>query len=285
MSMFGMLEAGLQPLLTRYVLKNDPLWASCDATDDKKTKCASSFAKFLPAMGVDPNAFSSTQDFQLVMNQTKLSKYVCARQGAAGIGMLTDHGVKTHGWESKDYLSTHNTGRGPLLFAFRNFMLQNLNISTRPLCFKPPFKVTFSQLSSESYKRRTDFRIQLEALEKAFWPSKIEAAGHVMKNLSISEQVQVASESAIFVTSCGGAGAVTATFLPRGATLIVYYDGKGSVVGNRKTNKPARLDWDLFNHMSYLRVHWLPVQGMNTPDGLKLLSELIRNELHVLEHQ
>jgi hypothetical protein len=282
--MFGMLEAGLQPLLTRYVLKDDPLWASCDLRDDNKKKCESLFTKFLPALGVDPNAFSSTEDFRLVTKQAKTSKYVCARQGAAGIGMLTDHGVKAHGWEAKDYATTHNMGRGPLLYAFRNFMLQNLNISTTPISFEPPFKVIFSQFSSESYRRRTDFKTQLEALEKAFSPNELEAAGHVMKKLSIHEQVQIASESAIFVTSCGG-GAVTATFLPRGATLIVFYDGSGGRMSNRKTKNPARLDWDLFNHMSYLRVHWLPIQVMNTPDGLKLFSELIRNELHVLEHQ
>jgi hypothetical protein len=260
------------------------MWASCDLRDDNKKKCESLFTKFLPAMGAHPNAFSSTEDFRLETKQAKKSKYVCARQGAAGIAMLTDHGVKTHGWDPKDYVTTHNHGRGPLLYAFRNFMLQNLNISTKQLSFELPFKVIFSQLSSESYKRRTNFTIQLEALEKAFSPNELEAAGHVMKKLSIQEQVQIASESAIFVTSCGG-GAVTATFLPRGATLIVYYDGSGSVVKNQKTFKPSRLDWDLFNHMSYLRVHWLPTQDMDKPDGLKLFSELIRNELHVIEHQ
>ena len=84
-------------------------------------------------------------------------------------------------------------------------------------------------------------------------------------------------ESVIFVT-CGG-GTVTAIFLPRGATLIVY-DGSGSIVNNRKTMQPVRLDCDLLNRMSYLWVHWLPTQGMDKPDGLKLFSELTLNELH-----
>jgi hypothetical protein len=284
LSMFGMLDSGMQPLFTRYVLNDEPMWASCDLRDDTKKKCESMFTKFLSAMGVDPNTFSSTEDFRLETKRARKSKYVCARQGAAGIAMLTDHGVKTHGWDPKDYVTTHNHGRGPLLYAFRNFMLQNLNISTKLLSSEAPFNVTFSQFSSKSYRRSTDFQQQLKVIQNDFSPNELQVAGHVMNTLSLHEQVQIASESAIFVTSCGG-GAVTATFLPRGATLIVYYDGSGSVVKNRKTFKPARLDWDLFNHMSYLRVHWLPTQDMDKPDGLKLFSELIRNELHVIEHQ
>lgn len=287
LEMFGMLtEAGLQPLLTRYVLKDDPLWATCDLRDANKEKCAHLFQKFLPAMGVDPESFSTTEDFSFKPNDKKArSKYVCAKHGAAGLAMLTDHGIKAHGWEPNDYTITHNMGRGPVLYAFRNFMLQNLQIPTQPLRSQlAPHNIVFSKFSSQSGKRRTGFNKQLEAVQNEFSLDQVNATGQVMQTLSLKDQAKLASEAAVWVTSCGG-GAVTATFLPRGATVIIYYDATGAVVRNRHVNTPARLDWDLFNHMSYLRVHWLPTEDMNSPESIKVLTEMIRSELHVIEHQ
>ena len=55
----------------------------------------------------------------------------------------------------------------------------------------------------------------------------------------------------------GGGGAVTAMFASRGASVFVYYSETDGQRDNRHTNEPARLDWDLLNAMSYLRVHWL----------------------------
>jgi len=286
LEMFGMLEeAGMEPLLTRFVMKDGPLWATCDWNDRNKEKCAHLFRKFLPAFGVDPDAFSTTEDFVFKPKTDGKSKYVCAKHGAAGLAMLTDHGVKAHGWEPTDYESTHNMGRGPVLYAFRNFMLQNLQISTQPLNSREaPYKVVFSKFSTQSGKRRAGFEKQLEAVENEFSSDMINATGEVMQTLSLKDQAQMASQAAVWVTSCGG-GAVTATFLPRGATAIIYYDPKGSIVRNKPTHNPARLDWDLLNHMSYVRVHWLPTTGMDTPEGLKVLTELIRSELHMIEHQ
>jgi hypothetical protein len=286
LEMFGMQsEAGMKPLLTRYVLKDDALWATCDSRDENKAKCAALFAKFLPAMNVDPSSFSTTEDFVFQPNTQKKSKYVCAQHGAAGMAFLTDHGTKAHGWEPTDYQSTHNMGRGPMIYAFRNFMLQNLNIPTTPLYFQQePYNVVFSKFSSRSGKRRTGFEKQLASVQAEFSSEKVLVRGEEMQTLSLVEQATMASQAAVWVTSCGG-GAVTATFLPRGAAVIIYYDPKGSIVRNKPRGTPARLDWDLFNHMSHLRVHWLPTPNMHTPEGLKVLNELIRSELHVIEHQ
>jgi len=176
-------------------------------------------------------------------------------------------------------------GRGPVLYAFRNYMMRNLQLPIQPLTSQQaPYNVVFSKFSSQSGKRRTGFEKQLKAVEKEFSSNEINATARVMQHMSLHDQVKMASEAAVWVTSCGG-GAVTATFLPRGSSVIIYYDPKGSIVRNRARNTPARLDWDLFNHMSYLRVHWLPTTTMNTPEGLKVLTQLIRSELHVIEHQ
>lgn len=281
LSMFG-LDRDRTPLLTRYVLKNRPMWATCDWNDDMKTKCKNLMPKFLPLMNVDPNTFSTTEDFRFQPTTAQRSKYVCASYGAAGIGMLNDHGKKTHGWQPRDYETTHNMGRGASLYNFRNYMLNNLRISTSPLALKPPFSILFSVNSSQSWVRNLSFEQQIEAAEKQFSSNETRIHAHVLKTLSLTKQVELTSKSAIFVTSAGG-GAVTATFLPRGATLIIYYQHDGSRVHNTRTYGPARLDWDLFNHASYLKVHWLPVKDMNTLGGLEILTRLIRNELDAIE--
>lgn len=164
-------------------------------------------------------------------------------------------------------------------------MLQNLNIPIQPLYYQQaPYNVVFSKFSSQSGKRRAGFQSQQKAVEAQFSSDEIIVTGQEMKTLSLVDQVKLASEAAVWVTSCGG-GAVTATFLPRGASVIIYYDPQGSIVRNRHTNTPARLDWDLFNHMSHLRVHWLPSTDMNSQASLEVLVELIRSELRVIRAQ
>jgi hypothetical protein len=231
-------------------------------------------------MGIEPRTFSTTQDFRLE-TPNKQSKYVCARYGAAGMGMLTDHATKTHGWEPRDYKTTHNVGRGAAFYNFRNFMMNNLKISTAPLSPEPPFHITFSANSSQSTARSLHFQQQIQAVEESFFRNETQIHVHSMRTLTLKDQLTLASKSAIFVTSAGG-GAVTATFLPRGASLIIYYQSDGSRVNNKRTFKPARLDWDYFNHLSYIRVHWLPFKDMNTPQGIETFTRLIRNELDAI---
>ena len=285
LTMFGLIDTenrNLQPLLTRFVLKQHPLWATCDYKDELKEKCNKIMPRFLPLMGIEPSTFSTTENVSLETNTNRKSNYVCARYGAAGMAMLTDHGIKTHGWEPRDYETTHNMGRGAALYRFRNFMMNNLGINTAPLSSEArPFHITFSVLSSQSSVRNLSFKTQIHAVEKAFPTNETRIHAHAMRDLSLHEQVTLASKSAVFVTSSGG-GAVTATFLPRGATLIIYYQGDGSRIQNVRTYEPARLDWDLFNHLSYIRVHWLPVKDMDTPQRIETFTQLIRNELDAI---
>lgn len=80
---------------------------------------------------------------------------------------------------------------------------------------------------------------------------------HTFSKFSLEEQIQMASRAAIIVTPCGG-GAITASFLPRGGSLLLSYYETGGIKSNKKTGLPARLDWDFFNNASYLHVNWVP---------------------------
>jgi hypothetical protein len=74
---------------------------------------------------------------------------------------------------------------------------------------------------------------------------------------------------------------MTATFLPRGSSLIVFYNPTGGLDFDslRPIGSPARLDWDLLNNAAHLRVHWIPTSSMNEDSDLELFVRLVQHEL------
>jgi hypothetical protein len=267
-------------LLLRYMLKDRrvPLWASCDSNFETFHKCQDMYAKFLPLFGLDTSRFTSTQDFRfaLIDGSPPKSRLVCANHGAAGLGMLTDHGYKLHGWSISDYDSMHNHGRGSMLYDFRNFMVTNIRLDVpQDVSNIPPYRITLAVGTSRSNKRAFDFTAQEIALKEAFG-DHVEVEREYIAQENLKDQIRIASTSAIYVTACGG-GAVTATFLPRGASLILYHSEY--IEGDF----PVRLDWDIFNNMAWIRTHWLPADTMN--DDTDLLVKLVARELDVIQNQ
>lgn len=284
---FGLLsgEDKFSPLLLRTVLQT-PLYGTCDIQKKKTKKCHDNYRQLLPLLGIDPATMSTLQDMRFASTTTSDTsiRYVCAAHGAAGIGMLNDHGAHDHGWDMGDRGATipHTIGRGPLFFQFRQFMVQNLLGSSTSIAKAQKPKVVLSIHSSTDLGRDLDFVNAISNLKKNFGAiADIQAVEFAQ--MSLVEQVVLARSSSIFVTVCGG-GAFTATFLPRGASLILYYDDRGGAkfTNNRlvPTNTPARLDWDLWhNAATHLRVHWLTLQELNTPQGLQSLMQLVKYEL------
>jgi len=272
---------------------NRGLWASCDFTEEKRKSCEHMMNKFLPLMvgsnSTDqrgPYRWSTTDNFDFAPRQPAQSDLICARRGVAGIGALTDHGFrKAHGWVPEDYNFTHNFGRGGLFREFRNFVVNNLNIPrTSVLQRQSGHRVIFSVNSSDIPSRVEDFQTQIELVRQHVPAAKVES--YEFKHLSLKEQIEIANEAAIFVTVCGG-GAVTGMFLPSGASVILYYHERGGVRGgrhgNEATHTPAMLDWDLYNSITHLRVHWLPKVTMNEIQDQMSFVSLIRYELKLIE--
>ena len=277
-------EKDSELLMMRYILKDGRgLWASCDFREDKTELCEKMHRKFLPLMmGKDPvHDLTTTENFDFQPKEPGKSNLVCAKYGLAGFGALTDHGpTKLHGWELDDYEITHNHGRGGMLYEFRNFMMSNIGV---PLEYshKPPFRIVFSENSSDNLMRNLNFRKQKDILMKSFNPKYLTVESYVFKDIPLVQQVEIASQTTIYITGCGG-GAVTATFLPRGASVLLYFLETGGVQGGRDTGKPARLDWDLFNNIGYLKVHWLPRGTMHKDTDLRSLVLLVQHELDSL---
>jgi len=305
----------------RYVLKGEGMWATCDFSEEKKRQCQQMYDKFIPLMMTmtnqsqsssqqqqsqssqqQPHLFTSSTDFVLSLHDKPKSELICARHGAAGSGMLTDHGKKLHGWNDQDYLVMHNHGRGAMLYDFRNFMITTLfgnnYVSTMQSASttnehsqsnnnnnNQPRRRTiiFSIGSSKTGTRSLHFRQQVERIKNTF-PDELHVIVQRMSELSLEAQVHMTAQSSFYVSICGG-GAVTATFLPKGAAAIIYYDETGGHYNNKRTYLPAQLDWDLFNNAAYIRTHWMPKNTMKTEEDLDLLVELIRHELDIMKHQ
>jgi hypothetical protein len=270
-------------LLLRWQESGRRLWASCDTREDKRVACFHMINKFLPLMtGPDYKyEWTTTNETHFLPHVPGRAELVCAKTAVAGMAMLTDHGIsKSHGWEEADYEITHNYGRGGLLYEFRNFMVQNMGLPVRPVTNKSPHRIVFSQKSSDIRTRSLDFERQIELTKAAFPYESVE--NYILKDLSLKQQMEVASDASVFVSLCGG-GAITAMFLPKGASVIVYYVEDGGVIENTLTGLPARLDWDIFNHMSHLHVHWMPRNLRRNSLDEEALIALIRHELDAMD--
>ena len=211
--------------------------------------------------------------------------------------MMTDHGIKLHGWQPKDYETSHNTNRGGSLYRFRNYMMRNIGVSTAPLQRntdrKAKFKIVFSTYSSSIWPRRTDFKMHSSLLEKKLGQKyDMDIQRVSLAKLSLVEQVELMSTTSILITVCGG-GATTALFLPKGAALFVFFNDEEGI-----KLTPARLDWDMFNNLGYIRTHWLPRVKKSKPESKKLLAsttdpkeidleafvKLVDHELDIISH-
>jgi hypothetical protein len=308
-----------QLVLLRHILEIDngttttQLYANCDIRRNKRMQCKNNFDRFLPFFGnIDPHTFFTTKTSQLhdpnmvdrnaSASSTELKpSLVCFQKAIVGMGLLTDHGWHDHGWESKAQVDVpHNLGRGRLYYDFAQYLLANKTSLISSLSsavasktnanddtpWKP--QITFSIESSRDWSRRFNFTKQIVALTRDSTTNDFLIQSHRMYELSLQEQIHVARKTNIFVSVCGG-GSMTTTFLPRNSVVILFYDAKGGhdyYNNDVHPNKlPARLDWDLLNNAAHLRVHWLPIQLMDTPNHIELFRLLIRHELAALHRQ
>jgi hypothetical protein len=293
-------------LLLRYILPGrEGLWAGCDWRPDRQEECHQMLSKFGPLMihHVPALPLTTQNSTRLHVSVANQSNYICARNALAGLGSLTDHGTtKLHGWEESDYESVHNAGRGGQLWRFRNFMLNNLGLlrknhdgddTNTAIINEPPstpFLILFSEASSANPLRNMHFNVFVQALKDLpnFDSLKIQIQQVQMKQYSLKEQAELVQRTAIYVTVSGG-GAVSATFLPRGSSLLVFYSETGGASNNRPTGMPARLDWDYFNNMAYTRVHWLSKpkkSGLQvSPEDLEIFVELVLHEVDIMTRQ
>ena len=199
------------------------------------------------------------------------ARLVCAPHGVVGSGYFADHGDKNwHGQSPRDYEKPHNVGRGCSFRRFRSWMLSNMGLrpeNTDKLPSRDPYLILVSVDSSE--RRGVDFAAQIEALKKTLGSrAKIQAVK--FPTMSISEQISLATKAAAIVSVTGG-GSSTGYFLPPGASLYLFHNGD------------KYLDWDVYNNVPDIRVHWLRRENRDEPSSLTTLTSLVASELDYLD--
>lgn len=269
------LQSRKRLLLMRVVLENG-MFGTCEAEGQEDwipAQCKFMLHKFLDMMGTGVNdSFSTNNDFKVTQKKSKKSKYICAKMGVAGIGMLTDHGVQSHGYNKEDYDRSNFAGRAPLIYAFRSFVMKNMGLKDDGIVGRGlPLRITFSIHSSGHDLRGTGFSKQIKAVKEAYKDNdNVVVQSFCFADYSTKEQLEIASETAIYIGAVGG-GAVTATFLPPGSSTIMYY--------NREEGVRARLDWEILNNAGYFTSNWLEIEKRNSKEGVQRLLGIIDLEI------
>jgi hypothetical protein len=261
LSMFGM-EHQQQLLLVRHVLDR-PLEGACDASADNQRQCQINFQKYLPLLGINPTShmFATSNDFPF---GGPLSPYVCAKYGAAGLGMLANHELKQSGWNADDYKMTHTVGYADIFWQFRMFLAKKL-LTDIPSDVPSTFKVTFAWTAPSPAHVR-----MIDQLQQELASSSVEISSLAMDTKDLKEQASVVSQSYMLVTDCSGEGIAAAVFLPRHSSLVNCCDKSSS------SELPPSLAWDILNHTGYIRVHWVSPEDMTSQ-----LVSLIRSEVEL----
>ena len=107
LGIFGLEQTKL--FVVRHIL-DEPLWATCEFNPERNEGwCDENFEKWFKLMGVGAPFFTNKTLHEQV---PVASNYLCFDRAVAGMGLLTDHGDKLHGWNKEDYEISNNIGRG-----------------------------------------------------------------------------------------------------------------------------------------------------------------------------
>lgn len=177
----------------------------------------------------------------------------CFEDVVAGMGSLGCHcarDVSVHGRTPDPSNANCNAGLGPLWWQFRSRVLERARVpGGPPPCAAP--RVLLATTLSPGKREGANW-----AELAAFLRHQLGATAVVdtpdLPALPVRDQLAVTASAAVFVSACGG-GASTATFLPRGATVLLFCGGitKGSPW--------RRDDWPVFENLAYARVHYVDV--------------------------
>ncbi len=219
-------------------------------------------------------------DFRMAGQPTSLeslsSRIVCAQNGLSGLGQFSHHETHhhngTHFREKRRIIDRElvpaQNGKGGFFRRFRRFLMKKAGVPDDQVGPKTYSKVLFSQNSSGRGKRANNtFQMQMEYLQSSFEGDQIRIEGASLATLSIEEQIRQLSQTDIFLSATGG-GTASAIFLPPGAHLILFYD-------------EWFLDWDYWNNIADIHVHWIPIEDMESSAKLPDLKLLIKECLGI----
>eukprot|EP01065_Artemidia_motanka_P017895 TRINITY_DN21296_c0_g2_i1.p1 TRINITY_DN21296_c0_g2~~TRINITY_DN21296_c0_g2_i1.p1 ORF type:complete len:590 (+),score=191.19 TRINITY_DN21296_c0_g2_i1:47-1816(+) len=274
-SLFGMEDMRLRPL--RVPIRNPGLWGTCDFIQEEEKKgtgwargyyarCTKNTAKWLQAMlPGTPRAIFTTDDL-LKEQQTQHNdgKPLCFPDVVAGVGVLSDHCLRSHGWSSWDRndrtMHDCNQGRGALLYGFRSHMLKTVGVAW-PVPPPPRHRVALFRGGHRAGSAWSGIERALQNSMRSFsaQAGTPEIWAGDLAHSNAKDQMHLLTQTSVAVAAMGG-NAVTLLFLPRGAGAVLLHDGKDW------------LDWDVWAHCSWMRAQWMAIASPPT----KVAAEVVR---------
>lgn len=286
-SLFGLTGAGMRPL--RVPAPTHPLWGTCDFIRQEEARgegwaqhyprrCDANVRKWLPVMLPGHDQIEETGR---VRGRARpgdappqapfadgAAELRCFPHAVAGVGPLSDHCLRSHGWAwdpGDRTLHDCNQGRGWLLWAFRGHTLAAaLRVGSGGAVPPPPPRHKIA-LFTGGHRAARAWHTWSGALRARFANRGAEVWPADLATMSAARQIELVTQVTVCVAAMGG-NALTALFLPRGAGLILVTDGND------------RLDWDLWGHASWLRVTWLRASDPSDKVVAVVARELDRYE-------
>lgn len=232
------------------------------------------FDKFNPFW--EDGEFDFRIDGQPVSQKSLSSRIVCGQDGLTGMGQFSYHethhhnGTHLRGEQKKmnqDLVPAQN-GKAGFFRRMRRFLMRKAGVHDFQRLPSSHSTILFSQNSSRRGKRANGtFHTQIEYLKSEFPESQVRIEATSLASLSVEEQIQKLSQTDIFLSATGG-GSASAIFLPPGAHLILFYED-------------WFLDWDYWNNMADIHVHWIPIEDLEDFSQLSNLKLLIEECLGV----
>lgn len=160
---------------------------------------------------------------------------------------------------------------------------------------KAPYVIVISNNSSTDKRRNISLRNHADMLQKKLGRKyDLDIRQVRLADMSMEDQLKLAGEASMFITAAGG-GVSFAHFLPRGASLLIYF--AEFPPDKNVTMMPGQyngwvMDYDLYNNFGYIRTHWLPIRDKNSTDNggrqsatdMDVFIKLVDQELDIISH-
>jgi len=232
--------------------------------------------KFIPLLGKHDYGIETLEgEYELnltgIANSSTERHVICADNGLLGSGIFSDHGDHHwHGHQPTDYEDPHNVGRGGHLRRFRKWMMEHVGVNPNTPIQREPYLILVSKSSSTKNDRKNiKFGPQVKKLKKHFG-DRVVVKKVQLSELSLVEQIELLSRTAVFISTVGGA-TVSGTFLPKGASVILYM----------REERP--LDWDWWNNFPHVKAHWFPMDNKTDAFHLNALVETVESQLDYID--
>jgi hypothetical protein len=206
------------------------------------------------------------------------SDIVCSKYGVAGLGMIAVvRATDRNSNNGNGPILTHSLGRGALMWAFREYILNNLDIVDTIQTTNTHINLEICDDISEHnvWLNKLPLNIQQKANDSSMINTTVR---NVQTNLSFKEKCNIATTSRIYIIqrSCSFLLAV-ATCLPRDAALIVLDTQAIAPTTIDDESDAKQIEKDYLRMAGYFKLHWYTKSSPHLDD-----KQILQNIVNIV---